>query len=75
MADEQKDALKDAQRVAEDTPQVGAQATEQEPGQDPDEARGEGTTPRDDDGNFSAKGKPAKGVQPVEDDDIPDAGR
>lgn len=36
----------------------------------------EGDAPkRDADGHFTSKGKPTKGVQPVEDDDIPQTGR
>lgn len=55
--------LKAAQKVAQDTPPAGAV--------DPDE----GVTPRDDDDNFVSKQKPVQGVQPVTEDDIPEAGR
>lgn len=51
---------------------VGEQPTDQKPGEDPDEAQ---DSNRDKDGNFTSKGKPTKGVQPVEDADIPEAGR
>lgn len=62
-------AAKDEQQ---DTQYVGEQPTEQQPGQDPDEANPQ---QRDDEGNFTSKGKPTTGVQPLEDDDIPETGR
>lgn len=55
-----------------ESPYIGDQPTDQEPGQDPDEVRADG---RDKDGNFTSKGKPTKGVRPMEADDIPEAGR
>jgi hypothetical protein len=56
----------------EDPQYIGDQPTKQKPGEDPDEADPQ---PRDEDGNFISKGRATKGVQPLEDDDIPEAGR
>lgn len=60
----------------DDDPQyVGEQPTKQKPGQDPDEANDTGLGDGPEDEGFKRHGKAVKGVQPMTDEDIPEAGR
>jgi hypothetical protein len=60
----------------DDDPQmIGEQPTKQKPGQDPDEANKTGLGDDDESQGFKRHGKVVTGVQPMTEDDIPEAGR